>query len=83
MGVGMIAYRSGAPVVPVYVWGTGRVLGRKGSLHLAPIGVIYGEPIYFAAEDEKPGREEYEAAARRIMADIAALRDRRASRRKG
>ena len=76
MGVGMIAYRSGAPVVPVYVWGTNQVMPRGGGFHLARIGVHYGEPIVFRmADGEKPGREEYEEAARRIMAAIAELRD--------
>jgi 1-acyl-sn-glycerol-3-phosphate acyltransferase len=77
MGIGMIAYRSGAPVVPVYVRGTNEALPRKGGLRLAPISVRYGPPMRFtAAEGAKPGREEYEAAARAIMDAIAALRDR-------
>jgi 1-acyl-sn-glycerol-3-phosphate acyltransferase len=76
MGVGMIAYRSGAPVVPAYVWGTDRVMPKGGGLRLARVGVRYGEPLHFAMpEGEKAGREEYEAAAHRIMAAIAALRD--------
>lgn len=76
MGVGMIAYRSGAPVVPVYVHGTNHALPPGGSFHLAPITLIYGEPIQFTApEGRKAGREEYEAAARTIMAAIARLRD--------
>jgi 1-acyl-sn-glycerol-3-phosphate acyltransferase len=80
MGVGMIAYRSGAPVVPAYVEGTGRVLGRSGGFHPHPIAVTYGTPLHFqAAEGEKPGRAEYEAAARQVMAAIAGLRDRDAS----
>jgi 1-acyl-sn-glycerol-3-phosphate acyltransferase len=76
MGVGMIAYRSGAPVVPVYVHGTNHALPRGGGLHLAPITIIYGEPILFTApEGGKAGRDEYEAAAHIIMAAIARLRD--------
>jgi len=79
MGVGLMAYRSGALVVPVYISGTERVLPRSGGMKLAPITVTFGPPIRFvAAEGERAGREEYEAAARRIMAAIAAVRDGRA-----
>jgi 1-acyl-sn-glycerol-3-phosphate acyltransferase len=76
MGVGMIAYRTGAPVVPVYVSGTNNALPKGGGLRLAPISATYGEPIRFTVpEGRKASREEYEAAARRIMAAIAKLRD--------
>lgn len=76
MGVGMIAYRTGAPVVPAYVWGTDQVMPRGGGFHFARIGVRYGEPMTFRTEEgARPGREEYEEAARRIMAAIAALRE--------
>ena len=76
MGVGMIACRTGAPVVPVYLSGTNRVLPKGGGLRLARVTVRYGKPLCFAApEGTKPGREEYEAASRAIMAAIAELRD--------
>jgi 1-acyl-sn-glycerol-3-phosphate acyltransferase len=76
LGVAMIAYRTGAPVVPAYVSGTNRVLPRGGRLRLAKIRLRYGTPMTFAAEPgKKPGREEYERAAHQIMEAIAALRD--------
>jgi 1-acyl-sn-glycerol-3-phosphate acyltransferase len=76
LGVGMIACRSGAPVVPAYVRGTNRVMPKGGGLRLARITVAYGAPLRFAPpEGRKPGREEYERAAREIMAAIARLRD--------
>jgi 1-acyl-sn-glycerol-3-phosphate acyltransferase len=76
LGVGMIAVRSGAPVVPVYVRGTRDVLPKSGGLHLSRIETVYGEPLRFAArEGVKPAREDYEAAAHTIMAEIARLRD--------
>jgi 1-acyl-sn-glycerol-3-phosphate acyltransferase len=78
MGVGLIAYRTGAPVVPVYVWGTDRAMPGRG-VRLAQFGVCYGPPMRFALpEGEKPGREQYEEAARAIMRAIAELRDARA-----
>lgn len=76
-GVGMIACRSGAPVVPVFVAGTEKVLPKGGGMRFARISVTYGEPIRFVStEGKKPGREEYNLAARRIMAAIAQVRDR-------
>lgn len=81
-GVGFIAYRSGAPVVPVYIHGTDRVLPRKGRPRLAPISVTFGEPrVYAAPEGIRPGREEYERCVEEIMADIARLRDAHPDRR--
>jgi 1-acyl-sn-glycerol-3-phosphate acyltransferase len=77
LGIGMIAYRSGAPVVPAYVWGTDQVMPKGGGFRLARIGVTYGQPMRFVApEGKKPGREEYETAAQQVMAAIADLRDR-------
>lgn len=77
VGVGMIACRSGAPVVPVFVAGTEKVLPKGGGLRFAPISVTYGEPIRFVStEGKRPGREDYDLAARRIMGAIAQLRDR-------
>ncbi|MBI3911373.1 MAG: 1-acyl-sn-glycerol-3-phosphate acyltransferase [Armatimonadetes bacterium] len=75
IGVGMLAVRSGAPVVPVRVWGTDQMLPRGARfLRPAPVRVAYGPPLRFSPPaGGKPGREEYEAAARQIMAAIAAL----------
>jgi 1-acyl-sn-glycerol-3-phosphate acyltransferase len=81
MGVGMIAYRSGAPVVPAWICGTDRVLPKGGGFRLARMLVVFGEPLHFTApEGVKPGRAEYEAAAARIMAAIAELRDQYSAR---
>jgi 1-acyl-sn-glycerol-3-phosphate acyltransferase len=79
IGVGMMAYRSGAPVVPVHVAGTERVMPRGGRLRLARVSVDFGPAVRFEAPPggARPGHAEYEEAARRIMAAIAALRDAR------
>jgi 1-acyl-sn-glycerol-3-phosphate acyltransferase len=76
VGVGMIAYRSGAPVVPAWVHGTDRALPKHGRPGFARFTVAYGKPLHFEApEGVRPGRADYEAAANRIMEAIAELRD--------
>lgn len=77
VGVGMIAYRSGAPVVPAWVHGTDRALPKHGRPGFSRFTVAYGEPLRFETpEGARPGRADYEAAAQRIMEAIAELRDR-------
>ena len=76
MGVAMIAYRTGAPVIPVYTHGTNRVRPKGGGIRLAQIGVAFGEPIVFSVpEGQKAGRDDYERAAHRIMDEIKRLRE--------
>ncbi len=70
-GAGLLAVRSGAPVVPVYIRGTGRVLPR-GAIwpRRAPVTVTFGPPLSFPRER---GRVRYQEASDRIMAAIARL----------
>src|SRR5215207_8629864 len=79
-GAGLLALRSGAPVLPVAVvdsdrmWPRGRLLPKSGK-HVA---VRYGAPFSVSAELEaaglpRKGRQATEAATRLIMARIAAL----------
>ncbi len=76
MGVAMIAYRTGVPVVPVYIHGTNRVWPKGGGIKLAQVGIVYGEPMVFTVpEGQKAGRDDYERAAHRIMDEIRRLRD--------
>lgn len=74
LGVGMLAVRSGAPVVPVYITGSDRLL-PKGSalLHTARVRVRYGPPSVYRAAGARPAREDYQAAADGIMRAIAEL----------
>jgi 1-acyl-sn-glycerol-3-phosphate acyltransferase len=75
-GVGMLAALSGAPVVPVYVQGSGRAWPRGAKLpRPARITVTFGPPLRFRPADGSARRECYEAASREIMAAIARLRD--------
>jgi 1-acyl-sn-glycerol-3-phosphate acyltransferase len=79
-GVGMLALRSGAPVLPVAVidsdlaWPRGRLLPKFGKR----VTVRYGTPFHVgdeldAAGTKRRGRQATEAATRSIMARIAAL----------
>ena len=70
-GAGMLAVLSGAPVVPVYVEGTGRALPRGATLpRRARITVSYGPPLRFARER---GRRQYQQVSDEIMAAIRRL----------
>jgi cytidylate kinase len=79
-GAGMLALRSGAPVLPVAVvdsdrlWPRGHLLPKSGKR----VSVRYGAPFAVAEELEAAGhptkgRQATEAATRLIMARIAAL----------
>ncbi len=74
-GVGLLACRTGVPVVPTRVSGTFEAFGRKGPLRLGvPVSVIFGRPL-FPADYDRPadGKDRYQRASERIMAAIAAL----------
>jgi 1-acyl-sn-glycerol-3-phosphate acyltransferase len=80
-GAGMLAVLSGAPVVPVFIEGSGRAWprGRKFP-RPARVTVSFGPPLSFTRR-EGPGRkDQYEAASREMMAAIARLRDAAAGR---
>jgi 1-acyl-sn-glycerol-3-phosphate acyltransferase len=75
-GVGLMACKTGVPVVPCRVYdsfeafGKGRLVPRFGM----PVTIVFGAPI-FARDYDDPaaGRARYETAAQRIMDRIASL----------
>jgi 1-acyl-sn-glycerol-3-phosphate acyltransferase len=72
-GTGMLTALSGAPVIPVLLTGTGRVLPRGTWLpRLTRITVTYGAPLRF---DRARGKARYQAISDEIMAAIGRLRD--------
>jgi 1-acyl-sn-glycerol-3-phosphate acyltransferase len=76
-GVGMLAVLSGAPVVPVYVRGTGRSWPR-GRRFPRPtkVTVTFGPPLRFGDRGGASSKKEsYEAASQAMMAAIARLKD--------
>ncbi len=73
-GAGMMALRSGVPVVPAYVHGTGTALGRGRKWpRLVPLTVAFGPPLGFSRDER--GKAAYEAAASRMMEGIARLQE--------
>jgi 1-acyl-sn-glycerol-3-phosphate acyltransferase len=75
IGVGMLALRSGAPVVPIAILGTNKMLPRDAKmLRPARIRVKIGAPIRFAAPPEgRIPREAYAEVAQQIIDAIARL----------
>ena len=79
-GVGMLAMLSGAPVVPVFVSGSGAALPRGRALpRPSKVRVTFGPPLVFKAEGKRAGddgrKEAYREAAREMMDAIAGLRE--------
>lgn len=75
-GVGLMACKTGAPVVPCRIYGSFAAFGKGDKLpHLGtPITVVFGPPITAAEYDEPAaGKERYQIASQRIFARIAAL----------
>jgi 1-acyl-sn-glycerol-3-phosphate acyltransferase len=75
-GAALLAVLSGAPVVPVFVRGSGRAWPRGRSLpRPAKVRVTFGAPLRF----ERPGgadkKEYYDSVSRQLMAAIARLQN--------
>jgi 1-acyl-sn-glycerol-3-phosphate acyltransferase len=79
-GVGMLAVLSGAPVVPVYISGSGTALPRGRVLpRTAKVRVTFGPPLSFKRAGKRAGdegrKEAYREAAQEMMRAIAQLRE--------
>jgi 1-acyl-sn-glycerol-3-phosphate acyltransferase len=76
-GSGMLIHRCpGAVILPVRLFGTGKVLHRDmGFQGLHAVSVVFGEPLDLSEEMKKDGdREVYTVIANKVMAAIAALK---------
>lgn len=75
-GVGLMACRTGVPVVPARVFGTFEAFGRNGPVRLGTaVPVVFGRPLLPSDYDDRsPGKERYQHASERIMSAIAALK---------
>ena len=75
-GVGLMACKTGVPVVPCRVYGSFDAFGKGSAIPRfgSPISVVFGPPILASDyDDPTAGKARYEIAAQRIMDRIAAL----------
>jgi len=70
-GIGKLALRSGATVVPVAIYGSQRVRNWK-RLRFPQVTVHYGEPITFERQQD-PSRDRQQEVADRIFGEIKEL----------
>ncbi|MEJ1973218.1 MAG: lysophospholipid acyltransferase family protein [Lacunisphaera sp.] len=75
-GVGLLACKTGVPVVPCHVYGSFEAFGKGITVPRfgTPIDIVFGPPIPAADyDDPAAGKARYELAAQRIMDRIAVL----------
>jgi 1-acyl-sn-glycerol-3-phosphate acyltransferase len=75
-GVGMIACKSGVPVVPTRIFGSYEAFGRqtRGPKLFTPIHIAYAPPLLPAQYDTGgKGKERYQVASETIMRAIATI----------
>lgn len=73
-GLALIAYRTGAPVVPTATWGSEQVArGGHFAFWRPTVHIRYGAPLTFVAQGKKATRAELQAATAKIMGTIAAM----------
>lgn len=68
-GMGMIALRSGVPVVPVAIWGSENALKKLRT----SITIAYGEPMILKPKGNKITREDIDEATDKVMRKIAEM----------
>ncbi len=68
-GMGMIALRTGVPVVPVAIWGSEKVFKKFRT----PVTISYGQPIVLKPKGNKITREDIDEATETIMHKIAEM----------
>lgn len=73
-GAAMLALRTGVPVVPAAVWGTGRIAGPLGLPKPVKIGIRFGQPINLPPP-EQVNKESVAEASRTIMEAIKNVLD--------
>ena len=70
-GIGRLALECGVPIVPVAIYGSQKARNWK-RLQFPKVTIQYGEPFRFQAVPE-PSREQQQAAADQILAEIRQL----------
>ena len=75
-GAGMLAVLGGAPVIPVYVSGSGRAWPRGRRFpRRANVTVTFGPPLPLTVGGHASRKDDYEAVSRQMMSAITGLRD--------
>jgi 1-acyl-sn-glycerol-3-phosphate acyltransferase len=75
-GVGLICCKTQVPVVPARIFGSFEAFGKGTRLPRlgTSVSVVFGKPIQPSVyDDPRAGKERYQLASNRIMAEIAAL----------
>ena len=75
-GVGFMACRTQVPVLPSRIFGSFEAFGKGAKVPKlgTPVTVVFGKPIPPSVYDEpSAGKERYQIASERIMAEIAKL----------
>ncbi|MFL5629586.1 MAG: lysophospholipid acyltransferase family protein [Ktedonobacteraceae bacterium] len=68
-GMGMIALRSGVPVVPVAIWGSENALKKLRT----PVTISYGKPMTLKPKGAKITRDDIDEATQKVMHKIAEM----------
>ncbi len=71
-GTALIALRTGAPILPIAIWGTEHIKLPRDLLRRTPITLVIGEPFTLSAEG-RISKEQVAAATKEIMRGIAEL----------
>ncbi len=77
-GVGLIACRTQVPVVPARIFGSFEAYGKGAKIPRfgTRVSVVFGKPLPPSFyDDPSAGKERYQIASERIMAEIAKLRE--------
>lgn len=72
-GVVLLALRSGAPILPVAIWGQERFWENLSRLRCTQVWMRVGYPFHLQGSGERVSRLEREAMLREIMWQLAAL----------
>jgi cytidylate kinase len=74
-GLGLVIAKTGAPVVPMRIFGAHEAWARGSKkIRLHPITIVVGYPIFFSeAEIAERGKDVYQRLSERVMNEIAKL----------
>jgi len=73
-GAGFVARRSGAPILALGIWGTEKVLGRRGRFpRRAPVSMQFGRPFQLPERQPDGSAMDHQQSADYLMMKIAEL----------